>query len=198
MDLNIVKVNIQSRKILSLNMCLQSASRQTERDHLWAPDVPDRPAARSPSLAGLDTLEIVVLLPLLLLVTRLLRPVDQVMLSHAEHEPFEMSRFHVVLARLELQQYPGSCERVEPDHVVSRVVYKHSVVEAGVKVEDELLRVGDLVRVEEGVTHPIVDCGHLAAPDCVVEERVLIVVQHDVLNAGGEVEGVLLDTARDL
>ena len=84
----------------------------TELDVLRAPGVPGGSAAHPSSLAGLDTLQEVVLL----LLAQLLRPVEQVVLGDADVVPLVVTGHHV-LPRLVLQPDPGECEGVG-HHVV--------------------------------------------------------------------------------
>ena len=78
------------------------------------------------------------------------------------------------------------------------VVEYDSVVEVRVEKEEETVidHISlKFVRVNEGVTHPVVDCGHLAGPHGLLHDGVLVLhVMDGVLDAGVQGEGVLLDT----
>ena len=71
--------------------------------------------------------------------------------------------------------------------VVLRVMDKYSIVEVG--VQTERVEVETLV-VDVGVTHPVEDRRHVAAP--------VAGVHHDLLDSGVQWEGFLLHTAENI
>ena len=167
----------------------------TERDGVRTPDVPGRSTAHTFSLAGLHALQKVVVL---LLLAGLLRPVEEVVLGDGDVVPVKVVGLHVEVD-LVLQPDPGEGEGVG-DHVVELwVVENNSVVDGGLQKEEEAVvdhvRL-QLVRVEEGVAHPVVDRGHLAVPHGLLHHGVLVFYVMDrVLDGGVTREGLLLDTA---
>ena len=164
----------------------------TERDGGRTPGVPGRSAAHPPRQTGLQTLQEVVVLLLLLLVTGVLRPVEEVVLGDGDEVSHHMAGLHVPL-RLVLQPDPG--EDLALHHVVEPgVVDDDSVADMRVEIEGEVVALAGVrrhfVRVDEGVAHPEVDIGHLAAPHGGVH-RVL-------LHTGAQMESVLRHTAANL
>ena len=100
----------------------------TERDGVRTPDVPGRTTAHTLRLAGLHTLQEVVVL---LLLAGLLRPVEEVVLGDGDVVPVIVVRLHVE-PHLVLQPDPGEGEGVG-DHVVELgVVENDPVVDVGV------------------------------------------------------------------
>ena len=67
-----------------------------------------------------------------------------------------------------------------------------------VEVEKELVRVEELVRVDEGVAGPEVDRGHLAGPHGGVHQGARPVQHHRLLDAVGEGESLLLDAGLEV
>ena len=146
------------------------------------PGVPGRSAAHHPGLAGLHTLQEVVVL---LLLAGLLRPVEEVVLGESHPTEVVPARPHV-LSCLVIQPDTGEGESVGDDVVKLGVVDQDSVAQAGLQVE-EAVGVdlsGERLGVGEGVTHPGVHRGHAAAPQRGV--------RHVLLDVEGE--GLLPDT----
>ena len=103
----------------------------TERKVRGAPEVPGRPAAHLPGLAGLHTADEAVPLP------HLAGPgvaVHLLVLSQTDVEPLKSSQ-HVGGPVLSPQ--PGEHQGVGHEVVVVRVVEKHSVVQSPVKTEHQ-------------------------------------------------------------
>ena len=73
----------------------------TERDGVRTPDVPGRSAAHHPRLAGLHTIQEIVVL---LLLAGLLRPVEEVMFGEGDLVEIKGARLHIPC--LVLQQDP--------------------------------------------------------------------------------------------
>ena len=95
----------------------------TERDGLGTPGVPGRSTAHSPRLAGLHTLQEVVVL---LLLAGLLRPVEEVVLGHGDLVEIKVSRLQV-LPCFVLKKNPGENGVAGENVVELGVVQENSV-----------------------------------------------------------------------
>ena len=146
------------------------------------PDVPGRSAAHQPRLTSLYTLQEVVVL---LLLARLLRPVEEVALGESDVEIVEVAS---LLSSLQIQPDPGEDQAARDDQIELGVVDDDFVRYVGVKKELAAIVVGAyFFCVSEGVAHPIVYCGHVAAPLGGVHLR--------LLDNGAQREGFLLHTS---
>ena len=161
----------------------------TEREGGRTPDVPGRTTAHPPRLAGLHTLQEVVVLRLL---AGLLRPVEEVVLRDGDLEPLVVARPHV-LARLVLQPDPREDEGVGEDVIEQRVVDDDSLGQIGIEIERTCCGLShgfELHWISEGVTQPVVDHGHVRHPEGGVH--------HGLLESGVQREGFLLHTAENI
>ena len=157
---------IQLLVVLQLLQCL------TEREGGRTPGVPGRSTAHPPRLAGLDTLQEVVVLRLL---AGLLRPVEEVVLGESEPAVLVVARPQLFL-RLIVQKDPREGEVVHDDVVELGVVDDESVAHIRLQIEEEALSVelgGERQGIVEGVTQPCVHRGHAAAPQGGVHQVLL-------------------------
>ena len=130
----------------------------TERNGVRTPGVPGRSTPHHPGLAGLHALQEVVVL---LLLAGLLRPVEEVVLGDGDVEKGEISCPPVLI----IQPDPRKGEAVDENQIELGVMEEDFVGYVGLQKESAAISIGvDFLRVSEGVTHPIVDGGHLAPP----------------------------------
>ena len=153
----------------------------TQVDGGRTPYIPGRLTAHHLGLAGLDTLQEVVVL---LLLAGLLRPVEEVVLRDGDLEKVEVSSMHV-LSSLVIQPDPRKQKTIGEDVIILGVVEENFITHVGVQREFATINHGmNPLRVSECVTHPVVDRGHVAAPEGGV--------RHGLLDGGVEREGSVL------
>ena len=158
----------------------------TERNGGRTPDVPGRTTAHTPGLAGLHTLQEVVVL---LLLAGLLRPVDEVVLGDSDVEICEEPR--LMFASLVNLPNPGEGEAVGQDMIELGIMEDNCVGYIGVQKERVRQIIGvEALRALVGVAHPVVGGGQVAAP---VGDVHLI-----LFDTGAQGKGLLLHTAENI
>ena len=137
----------------------------TEREARGTPEVPGRPAAHLPGLAGLHTADKAVVLPPL---AGRVVSVHPVVLSETDVEPLKPAQ-HVRAPVLSPQ--PGEHQGVGHKVMVVRVVQEHSVVQRPIKTKHHGVSYHvslQLLREGEGVTISQVDRGQSGTPESLV------------------------------
>ena len=169
----------------------------TERDGGRTPDVPGRSTAHSLGLAGLHTLQEVVVL---LLFAGLLRPVEEVVLGDGDASELIVMRLQI-LTSLVFQPDPWEDQAVREEVVEQRVVDYYLVVEVGgeQKVNTVVIEVcPNVPRISESVAQSEGQTEHGRAPQGLVHHAVVFPGVAGILDTGVQREGLLPHTGGNI